>query len=863
MPLPRRSALAGALLLLLAAGLASGGGREPAPSVQERAVVWLGDPKAVHLEPSAATDVHGRGFAAWLVWRTDGVSPYVGTSDGEHAAALSPSAAYPAHPALAPLGDGVYCLWEEGAAGERVLRGRAVELVRGELVLGPIETIPFPGLHPTLARTAPGRVELVCQASAGASYDLFHAARTDEGWSAPTPLATTPHDEWHPRAASAGDGALHLVFDRWNGRSFDVEYRRLEDGAVVAEVPVAVSPAYEAYPDVVLAPDGAAWIVWERTFGFGLRAGLRTERRLALAVVRGEALERVDLPGNRAAGELPRITWAGAGPVVFARIRGDVAKGGGRAFASWRTRVLRFDRKGKPGHTELGVITGGNDATESLLPRPDGTIACVFATDGRRLGRISSLTFAESIEGEWRVGVTGVAGSAGAPSTRAIAVPTPAPAIPWSERAAGAPLFGDLHRHTHLSRCSSSVDGIWLDQVRYARGPGQLDFLAVTDHFQHLREWSWWRTLRDVERYDDPGRLVVLAGLERMVSGRGHQNLVFAGHAPEVAALGADVDPSRVAAAEARRLVAIPHMTSSSNNAWNWNWHDPRVHRIVEIYQGQRGSYEGAAGPHPARDRAVPAGDVSEGVRAGKHFGLIAASDHGSTGTSYAGLYADGLTRAAVFDALRGRRAFAATARVAVDTTLGPLAMGQEGTGAGDAPFVVRAAGGGPLAAVEVLKNGEPFAFVAGEGRRELVVLSLRGTEALDLVVKTAAEVLSARTRREGAGTVEQDAGTVSLSKVGRTSVDVVIELDRARAITFEARGGKDTLPLGRLPRGTTRRLLLPDSAVFVTRLGPPLEVETFERAFADPDRAAGDSYYARVTWADGNVAWTSPIRAR
>ena len=44
-------------------------------------------------------------------------------------------------------------------------------------------------------------------------------------------------------------------------------------------------------------------------------------------------------------------------------------------------------------------------------------------------------------------------------------------------------------------------------------------------------------------------------------------------------------------------------------------------------------------------------------------------------------------------------------------------------------------------------------------------------------------------------------------------------------------------------------------------RMGAPLGGTHTEQSFSDPERLPGDVYYARVSWADGNIAWTSPIR--
>jgi hypothetical protein len=85
--------------------------------------------------------------------------------------------------------------------------------------------------------------------------------------------------------------------------------------------------------------------------------------------------------------------------------------------------------------------------------------------------------------------------------------------------------------------------------------------------------------------------------------------------------------------------------------------------RLVEIYQAQRGSYEfdgcfkqsrpGARG-RVVRGRTRPP--------SGLQVGFIASSDHGE-GRSYACALAESLDRESIFDALRARRTYGATAK--------------------------------------------------------------------------------------------------------------------------------------------------------------------------------------------------------
>ena len=63
--------------------------------------------------------------------------------------------------------------------------------------------------------------------------------------------------------------------------------------------------------------------------------------------------------------------------------------------------------------------------------------------------------------------------------------PQPAPTIDWTITRGGEEFqvyFGDLHRHTNISRCMPTLDGCLTDAHRYALDAVEYDFLAITDH---------------------------------------------------------------------------------------------------------------------------------------------------------------------------------------------------------------------------------------------------------------------------------------------------------------------------------------------------------------------------------------------
>ncbi|RKY22159.1 MAG: hypothetical protein DRQ55_02110 [Planctomycetota bacterium] len=253
--------------------------------------------------------------------------------------------------------------------------------------------------------------------------------------------------------------------------------------------------------------------------------------------------------------------------------------------------------------------------------------------------------------------------------------------------------LGDLHRHTDLSRCSSNWDGPFTDAARYAFDAGGLQFMAVTDHFEHMTAWDWWRNLGLMEAWNAPGRMVNLRAYERSDNLTGHRNVI--GGAGELPIVGyrnqyhpprdqgrADVIMELWPQLEGLDVITIPHTTAgmfgNALSLLDWLSFDPAHDRLVEIFQGYRGASEMIGGP---RALDVPYGRrmARGGLDGGLHFGFVASSDHQSSYGSFAGAWTTGLTRGEVFEALHDRRTFASTCRMSLWTEWNGVAMGHAG----------------------------------------------------------------------------------------------------------------------------------------------------------------------------------------
>lgn len=287
--------------------------------------------------------------------------------------------------------------------------------------------------------------------------------------------------------------------------------------------------------------------------------------------------------------------------------------------------------------------------------------------------------------------------------------------------------WGEIHVHTLLS------DGLGHPEeaYRHARDVAALDFAALTDHICYLSDADW-DYLQDLcAQFNEPGRFVTLNGYEWAGKG-GHRNIyTLAERQPPVRGMEPPADSllRLWEQLEPRQdeLLVIPH--HSLVNA-NWEHHHPELERLVEIYS-MWGCSERRGGPlfdKPERGVAVQemwASGARLGVTGGSdnHDGRPGLSGDGRPSKSRfpvlsfkAGLtavYAEELTREAIFTALRERRCYATTGeRIGLEFAVNGVLMGgtvklPSGTEARELVIRVRVWGTAPLMAVEIVKNNE------------------------------------------------------------------------------------------------------------------------------------------------------------
>ncbi|CAA9362867.1 MAG: hypothetical protein AVDCRST_MAG36-2785 [uncultured Nocardioidaceae bacterium] len=452
--------------------------------------------------------------------------------------------------------------------------------------------------------------------------------------------------------------------------------------------------------------------------------------------------------------------------------------------------------------------------------------------------------------------------------------------------------WGDLHRHSLVSRCTSGDEPSLEDFYRYAWDVCEYDFWAVTDHSENSSEHQWWSIQKIADLFHVDQRFVPLYGFEWTSADSGHQNVIYgdvARGAPIFSAFAeGTTDPAglwqRMAEHPAYPAITIPHHPGSAMVYTDWDYHDPEYSRLVEVFQACRGNYEALGAFRQYSDATKEGTFVLDGLLRGHRFGFIASSDHGH-GASYVGAYAASLDRAAVFDALRSRRTFAATTRdVLLDVRLGDHLMGEEVELDGPRTFTVHAEGYTEVARVDLLRDGD-VVHSTGPGHP-----TPDGHLSLPLRLEWGGADETTRwdgrlTARDGAEVVQTpfwspDVVEASPTEVAwasttysfgepygcqRGGVELTVVGPPEATLSVQVAGVEHDVTLAELRDGPVHAVPVPQGHL---RLQPGtggligLGTRALDLSWTDPappeDRTA--FYYARVFLVDGEAAWSSPI---
>lgn len=292
--------------------------------------------------------------------------------------------------------------------------------------------------------------------------------------------------------------------------------------------------------------------------------------------------------------------------------------------------------------------------------------------------------------------------------------------------------WGDVHGHTQISDGKGTLDAYFI----HARDTAKLDFVIVTDHdFGHAAPWrmptNHWVLIQDkADEFTVNGRFVAIAGYEwtsqpkywteageGVVSERlfpgparfyNHKIVYFPSRVDYLfsAKDPAFFNPDQLAVAVRKQggLIHNAHPNAGPEGREQFDYAASNAYVIANTevlpdamrYQGTN---------YPLKGEQTLRTFLNQGGRTG----LVSGSDtHEGTPTARTAVWARGLTRAAIFDALRHRRNYAVTsARIMLDFQINGHVMGEEIIVEGKPHIVVEVKGTAPLEEVVIIRDGK------------------------------------------------------------------------------------------------------------------------------------------------------------
>jgi hypothetical protein len=590
---------------------------------------------------------------------------------------------------------------------------------------------------------------------------------------------------WHPAIAVSPNGKVAVAYDVYSALgSYDVHLDVFEKNLAVKSFEVATSPKFEARPSIAYDPSGRLWIAYEEgPENWGKDYGsLVTGKGSPLYSARSVRVVCLDTDGKlkRPTAELPTSTVeppAMAGDAVKTNLFERASRyaypkigldGDGRVWltyrrnfgsrysshpgAYWLTYARRLDGQAWSDEIEVHHSDGLLDHRPVLLPHPGGGLLIVHNTDGRYTtpNDIDNQIYASVIDLPAKaIALTLVAHQPGDnKGTPELAAENAAVKRMREHRIkAGGKTYqflrGEYHRHTEIS-WDGAPDGSLEDMFRYAIDAVQFDWIGNGDHDNGAgREYPWWLTQKFTDAYQSKAFTTMFTYERSVAYPHGHRNVMFAqrgiltlprldppaGAPPLEEGKKKGAWPGGVHPDDTKMLYRYLHEfggicashTSATGMGTDWRDNDPVVEPIVEIYQGDRMSYEMEGAPRAGYDPQsgkqpanvagwFPKGFVNLALQKGHKLAFQASSDHWSTHISFFIILAEARDRQSLLKAVKQRHCYAATDNILVDFRCGDAIMGDV-VAAKDAPkFNIHVVGTAKLAKIDILRDSEVVA---------------------------------------------------------------------------------------------------------------------------------------------------------
>ena len=652
--------------------------------------------------------------------------------------------------AAAPNGD-VYLVYQSGADGNTDI---SLMVRRGNSWREPMKVTEHPAndWEPSIALNSRGEAAIAWDSYRHGNYDVF-LRRFAGGQLGPLERITSDNDfQAHVSLAYDQRDRLWMAWDNggpnWGKDHYGIDgihrgesglyfhrqaqVRVLDRGRIAKPVP----PIDHRFP---ASPITGSWMA------LGLDSARQTYTEYPM----------LQVDGNGRVWALVRTRTVGrANPPSVAGLS---------IFPYWDYKLTMFDGQGWTPPMWLSFSDGRNEQRPAAAVDASGNLWVVTQTDGKSYpsesdrfwqydvyaGRVDLAAVpGDQIDDEFLVGTDDLP----APVIAEDAVPElEAPLWKTYQMEVGNEKYhltwGDLHRHSDLSFDGYS-DGSLYDSYRYAIDAAQLDFLGPSEHQLPVKvdtSYQWRMVDKAVDVYKIPSVFYPVLNYERTVGyPDGHRNIVWRGRGYEPVRIKPGDRPNGVAEDDMLELweqllaggdpkaISIPH-TSATQMGTDWRYNNEQAERLVEMFQGNRDSYEYLGAPRGAVAESItvggyitsgemrPKGFIWNALARGYKMGFIASSDHRSTHMSYAAVYTPERTYEDIWDSMYARRTYAATDNIIVDFQSDGHAMGEE-FATNEAPRLdVRIVGTAKLQQIDIIKDNT-FVYTAHPDVREITL---------------------------------------------------------------------------------------------------------------------------------------------
>lgn len=590
--------------------------------------------------------------------------------------------------------------------------------------------------RPTAAIDSDGQPWVAWQAFNGDTCVVVVSRRRRDGWTPPVVASVAGQSAWRPALrASVGQG-VWLAWDAWTGHHFHVFARRIaSDGTLGPATQVSDVPLLAMDADIAVDADDTAWLAWEQSPPWGDDHRFNMTRQLVLAAVdpggrtywaqspwtHGQAPIAIEsftysLSPENIVPVSPRLV---AGPdgieLFFQRFRSSHQKDFG-----WRLERIVYAGSSWSDPETVSPFEGMPDTRYGVAPLPDdrrllahnATEYIPMHTRERMDAGLPRLRAGSAPVDRERIEILTVAPPPRAeePPLKVVFAryegdrrPTPQARRDGRTITVGDQtyqlLWGDMHRHSHLSKCMSPNDGTPLQHFRWAVDHNRMDWWALTEHLEYLSYNEWRRVEETVAAFTSDGRFEPLFGFE-WGNNPGHTNIFYR---------------DQQLGEELRALTLMSPSLEDLMERWDARMPAGEVlaarhfqgHRQPDVFEGYRARWE------PSMEIIQTRGDQREWVetflREGAKIGFLGASDHARHwhfAYCMTGVWATEPTREAIFDAIWKRRTVAASAKILLHTEVSGIPMGAEGEVSDDPQLRVVAESAQPLREIEVYRNG-------------------------------------------------------------------------------------------------------------------------------------------------------------